>query len=89
MLQVFHGSEAYLVEYGSPPLILIRDNEIVDLPVTERVIAGRTIRESRFALKDGDYMVMVSDGYIHAGVGGSIAWGGDGKTSLWDLSETV
>ena len=78
------------MEYGSPPLILIRDNEIVDLPVTERVIAGRTIRESRFALKDGDYMVMVSDGYIHAGVGrGSIAWGGDGKTSLWDLSETV
>ncbi|MCL0095909.1 SpoIIE family protein phosphatase, partial [Dehalococcoidia bacterium] len=42
VLQVFHGSKAYLVEYGSPPLILIRDNEIVDLPVTERVIAGRT-----------------------------------------------
>ncbi|MCL0104680.1 hypothetical protein M1O57_03705 [Dehalococcoidia bacterium] len=61
----------------------IRDNEVVDLPVTERVIAGKIIRESRFALKDGDYMVMISDGYIHAGVGGSIAWGGDGKTSLW------
>ncbi|MCL0034445.1 SpoIIE family protein phosphatase [Dehalococcoidia bacterium] len=77
VLQVFHGSEAYLVEYDSPPLILIRDDEVVDLPVTERVIAGRTIRENRFALKDGDYMVMVSDGYIHAGVGGlyRMGWG--------------
>ncbi|HAZ31462.1 MAG TPA: serine/threonine protein phosphatase, partial [Dehalococcoidia bacterium] len=77
VLQVFHGSEAYLVEYDTPPLILIRDNEVVDLPVTERVIAGRTIRESRFTLKDGDYMVMISDGYIHAGVGGlyRMGWG--------------
>jgi len=77
VLQVFHGSEAYLVEYDTPPLILIRDNKVVELPVTERVIAGRTIRESRFALKDGDYMAMISDGYIHAGVGGHyrMGWG--------------
>jgi hypothetical protein len=77
VLQVFQGSEAYLVEYDMPPLILIRDNEVVDLLVTERMIAGRTIRESRFALKDGDYMAMISDGYIHAGVGGlyRMGWG--------------
>ncbi|MBT9167347.1 MAG: hypothetical protein DDT19_00676 [Syntrophomonadaceae bacterium] len=77
VLQVFDGSEAYLVEYDTPPLILIRDNQVVELPVTERVIAGRTICESRFALKDGDYMVMISDGYIHAGVGGlyRLGWG--------------
>jgi len=77
VLQVFHGSEAYLVEYDTPPLILIRDNQVVEFPVTERVVAGRTIRESQFALKDGDYMVMISDGYVHAGVEGlyRMGWG--------------
>jgi hypothetical protein len=43
----------------------------------ERVIAGRTIREGHFTLELDDYLVMVSDGYIHAGVGGlyRMGWG--------------
>ena len=77
VLQVFHGREAYLVEYDSPPLILVRGGKAVSLPATERTVAGRTIREVRFTLENGDYMAMVSDGYIHAGVGGlyRMGWG--------------
>lgn len=77
VLQVFHGRKAYLMEYDSPPLILIRDNQVVELPMTEREVAGRTIRESQFTLEEGDYMAMLSDGYIHAGVGGlyRMGWG--------------
>jgi len=77
VLQVVHGRDAYLVEYDSPPLILIHDGEVAELPFTEREVAGRTIREAHFALENGDYMVMVSDGYIHAGVGGlyRMGWG--------------
>ncbi len=45
--------------------------------MAEREIEGRTIREGRFALENDDYMVMLSDGYIHAGVGGlyRMGWG--------------
>jgi hypothetical protein len=45
--------------------------------MTEREVAGRKIREGRFTLAEGDYMVMLSDGYIHAGVGGlyRMGWG--------------
>ncbi len=77
VLQVFDGREAHLVEYDTPPLILIRDNPVLELPITERLAAGRIIRESQFLLEDGDYMVMLSDGYIHAGVGGvyRLGWG--------------
>ena len=43
--------------------------------MSERVIAGRTIREGHFTLEQDDYLVMVSDGYIHAGVGGLVPHG--------------
>ncbi len=38
---------------------------------------GRLIREARFELKENDYMVLISDGYDHAGVGGlyRLGWG--------------
>jgi hypothetical protein len=77
MLRVSQGREAYLVEYDSPPLILIRDGEIVTLPVVERVVNGRKIREAHFDLLNDDCMVAVSDGYEHAGVGGlyRLGWG--------------
>jgi hypothetical protein len=77
MLKVQRGREAHLVEYDSPPLILIRNGHIVDLPATEREVHGRTIREAHFSLQENDYMVLVSDGYIHAGVGGlyRLGWG--------------
>jgi len=77
VLQVALGRDAYLVEYDSPPLILIRDNQIVSVPGTEQTVNGRLIRESHFTLQDGDYMVLVSDGYEHAGVGGlyRLGWG--------------
>jgi Stage II sporulation protein E (SpoIIE) len=77
VLRVVHGRDAYLAEYDSPPLILVREGQIVDLPMAEREIDGRKIREGMFTLQDDDYMVMVSDGYVHAGVGGlyRMGWG--------------
>ncbi len=75
ILKVDHGREALLIEYDSPPLILVRDGQVVDLPATERAVHNRTIREAHFTLKENDVMVMVSDGYIHAGVGGLYRFG--------------
>ncbi|MHB0858039.1 MAG: SpoIIE family protein phosphatase [Anaerolineae bacterium] len=77
VLTIKHAREAYLVEYDSPPLILVRDGKVLDLPFSEQVVNGRLIRESRFALQQKDYMVMISDGYEHAGVGGlyRLGWG--------------
>jgi hypothetical protein len=68
MLKVYRGHEAYLVEYDSPPLILVRNGTLFDLPGNEREVNGRQLREARFDLQENDYMVLVSDGYVHAGV---------------------
>jgi hypothetical protein len=77
MLMVSRGRDAYLVLYDSPPLILVRQGEVLDLPMTERRFAGRTVREARFELQVSDYMALISDGYEHAGVGGlyRLGWG--------------
>jgi len=77
MLKVYRGHEAYLVEYDNPPLVLIRDGEIAEIARTEREIGGRKVKEAHFKLREGDYMVMFSDGYVHAGVGGlyRLGWG--------------
>lgn len=77
VLLVQRGRDAYLVEYDTPPLILIRDGQIWDVPRAEREVEGRRIHEAHFSLQEGDYMVMVSDGYVHAGVGGlyRLGWG--------------
>lgn len=77
VLRVTEGRDAYLVEYDSPPLILIRDNEIMEVPGVDQEVHGRIVRESHFQLEDGDYMVLVSDGYEHAGVGRlyRLGWG--------------
>jgi hypothetical protein len=79
ILRVHNGREAYLAEYDAPPLLLVRQGKVVVLPTQERTVHGRTIRECRFGVEEGDYMVMVSDGYIHAGVGHSLklGWGWD------------
>jgi len=74
-LHIVDGREAHLVEYDSVPLILIRDDKVFDLPLVEREVAGRRVREGHFTLSEGDTLVMLSDGYIHAGVGGLYRFG--------------
>jgi hypothetical protein len=58
-------------------LILIRNNAIFDIPVKERQVKDRIIKEAHFELLDNDYMVLISDGYTHAGLGGiyRMGWG--------------
>ncbi|HOI73985.1 MAG TPA: SpoIIE family protein phosphatase [Syntrophales bacterium] len=70
VLIVNEGHRAHLVEFDSPPLIMIRDNAIFELQTDKREVSGRLIRETRFDVRDGDYLVMISDGYEHAGLGG-------------------
>jgi hypothetical protein len=77
LLNIVDGRHAYLVNLDNPNLFLVRDREVVQLPLRERTVHDRAISEAEFELEIGDYLVMVSDGYIHAGVGGlyRLGWG--------------
>lgn len=77
VLMVKQGRQASLVEFDAPPLILVRDGFLVELPVQKREVNNRMIREAGFDLQENDVMVMITDGYEHAGLGGiyRLGWG--------------
>jgi len=79
VLTVHEGHAAHLVQFDSAPLILMRGHTLVRIPMEERAVHGRMIRQARFELEENDFMVLVTDGYEHAGLGGvyRLGWGWD------------
>jgi hypothetical protein len=77
--KLFSQGHARVVEFDTPSVILLRHRKSVPVPYEEREIEGKTIRESEFELKNGDWIVFVSDGVINAGIGGlyPLGWGWD------------
>lgn len=75
ILQVSKDGSAYLVEYDNPPCILLRDGKVFPFEYTEKNIAGKPVRESRFKAKDGDTFIIVSDGVTQAGMGETLSFG--------------
>jgi len=75
ILQILPSNECYLAEFDSPEAMLIRNGTLCVLPRSERIIAGRTIRECHFNLELGDTIMLVTDGVLHAGVGATLNMG--------------
>ncbi|MEW6662026.1 MAG: PP2C family protein-serine/threonine phosphatase [Bacillota bacterium] len=71
--------QVYLAEYDNPPVMLIRKKQPVCLKKTETVIGERVIQEANFTIENGDWMVLLTDGVLHAGIGGvwNLGWGWD------------
>ena len=76
ILQVFDDGRAYLAEYDNPPAIIGKGSGIIHVPREARVIYGRKIKEARFRLDESSWVVLASDGVIHAGIGGiwNLGW---------------
>jgi hypothetical protein len=68
---------ARLAAYDSPPPLLVRRGKLEALRYEERDVAGKRIHEYSFPMRPGDWLVLVSDGVINAGIGGAypLGWG--------------
>ncbi|WP_425448207.1 SpoIIE family protein phosphatase [Dethiothermospora halolimnae] len=75
IMKIKNNGDVYIVEYDNPPIFFIRDNKVVNLEKREFIINDKLIKESNFRLKKGDTLTAVSDGVIHAGVGGILNLG--------------
>jgi len=77
--QFFSEGRARVVEFDTPPVILLRQRKSVPVRHEEREIEGKTIHESELKLETGDWIVFVSDGVVNAGIGGlyPLGWGLD------------
>lgn len=75
ILQIYESGEAYLAEYDNPKTIFFSNGTYKKLNRIERVINGKTVKECRFNVASQDFLLMISDGVIHAGVGHSLKFG--------------
>jgi hypothetical protein len=77
--QFFSEGRARVVEFDTPPVILLRGRKSVPVAYEERQIESKSIRESELELEIGDWIVFVSDGVVNAGIGGlyPLGWGWD------------
>lgn len=75
ILKIQNDGKAYIVEYDNPPIFFIRNEKKFTLEKEERMIHGKRIFESQIQLKNRDAIILVSDGVIHAGVGGILNLG--------------
>ncbi|MBZ4645167.1 MAG: hypothetical protein PWR27_522 [Petroclostridium sp.] len=75
ILQIFNSGDAYLVEFDNPSVLLLKKGNFADIQRQIRTIKGKIIKESRFRVVPDDLFVMISDGVIHAGIGGTLNLG--------------
>lgn len=75
IIKVHQDGRAYIAEYDNPPIFFIRDGQSLDIEKRDNIIDGRVVKEGNFLLQEGDVLTIVSDGVIHAGVGGVLNLG--------------
>lgn len=58
-----------VIEYDNPPIFFVRDNNLIHTYKKTKLYDKKKVNFSNFKLQEGDFITLVSDGVIHAGVG--------------------
>ncbi len=89
--QCFLNGDAYITEYDNPPAFFISDGKLQHLNYQIREIGKRKINESHLKLKNGDLLVFVSDGEVHAGIGGvwNLGWSWERIAAYIEMRSTL
>ena len=77
--QFFDAGTAWVFEFDTPHVILIRGNRVENIEYSDETLKGKKIQRAELALKEGDWIVFFSDGVLNAGIGGvyPLGWGWD------------
>jgi len=79
MAQLFTEGHAKLVVFDNPPPVFVRRGRVERLAYDDREVGGKRIYDYSCSVRPGDWLVLVSDGVINAGIGGAypLGWGWD------------
>ncbi len=75
IVKINDNSEAELIQYDNPHVILLRGGKHYDYPMQKRIVEGKEIYESKVELQVDDVFISMSDGAIWAGVGMNMNFG--------------
>lgn len=69
MVHLKNDGRCRLIEYHNPPVFFCRNGRITPYVSTYETYGDKEVRISELELGIGDYLTIVSDGAVHAGVG--------------------
>lgn len=76
IIKIHDSGQVYVAEYDNPPMFLIpKGKEAPDMENNAMEVNNRVVKESSFFMSEGDALTVVSDGVVHAGVGGVLNLG--------------
>ena len=75
ILRIDFEGNATLVEFDSPRTLLSRAGHVMPFPAQTKTVGGKAVLAGHFELQENDWVVLVSDGVIHAGIGGLLPLG--------------
>ncbi|HHV45942.1 MAG TPA: SpoIIE family protein phosphatase [Tissierellia bacterium] len=77
IVEICEDGSVYAAEFDNPPIFLVRNSELINIDKNEITIGNALVKESKFKLQKGDLLTIVSDGIVHAGIGGVLnqGWG--------------
>ena len=75
IIRISKKLEAEIAQYDNPSVILLRDGKRFDYPREAVHIDGKEIYRTEIRLQENDTFIAMSDGVVHAGVGGRLNFG--------------
>ncbi len=69
IIRIIDNSEAEIIQYDNPHVILLRNGKNYDYPRISVIIDNKTIFKSKINLFEDDTFLLISDGAIYAGAG--------------------
>jgi hypothetical protein len=70
IINIFDNNHAEFIQYDNPHVIMFRNGQNFNYPKSELVIDNKKIYKTAVTLSEEDILIAMSDGCLHAGVGG-------------------
>ena len=93
IIQIFNDGRTKIVNYDNPRAIIFKNGEIHKANYTEILLNEKSIKKYEFIMEKEDFIFVMSDGVVHAGLGNllNFGWGVDNieEYSIKQLMETL
>lgn len=89
ILKIDHKGHVNIIDFDGLPPIKISNGFVDEVERTDREIAGKKINEAHLQLKEGDYLLISSDGVTEAGLGLTLPLGLQTSGLIKALKENV
>lgn len=75
VIHIDDEGKGYLLEFDNPEAIYYHGGKCCDFAREEMLVCGKKVYKTDLALEEGDVIVTMSDGVIHAGIGMTMNFG--------------